>query len=110
MDLRPALGTALDAFALPAVVTPPGGDPVETRAFWLATRTEESEVGTEFRRSEARRILVLPASDVPQVPRGTLIAMAEHADGETRQWSTDSMQRFDSDHHRVWVIPYLPVT
>jgi hypothetical protein len=106
MDLRPTLGTALDAFALPAVVTPPSGAPVETRAFWLPTRTEESEVA-EFRRSEARRILVLPASDVPQVPRGTRVVMAEYEGGDLREWSTDAMLRFDSDHHRVWVVPYV---
>jgi hypothetical protein len=106
MDLRPSLESALSAFALPAVVTPPGGDPVETRAFWLPSTIEQVGVGPEFRRSEARRVLVLPTSEVPQVPRGTIVSMAEYEGGEAREWATDSMERFDSDHHRVWVVPH----
>jgi hypothetical protein len=105
MDLRPPLEAALGAFALPAVVTLPGGDPVDTRAFWLRYRTEESQVSAEFRRSEARRVLVLPRVDVPQVPRGTVIAMAEYEGGPVLEWRSDSMESFQIDHHRIVVVP-----
>lgn len=107
MDLRPTLAAALGAFAhsLPAVVTPPDDSPVETQAFWLGYKTEEQEVA-EFRRSELRRVLVLPRETVPRVPRGTIIAMPEQEGGPVAEWRVDAMDSFQPDHHRVVVVPY----
>ena len=47
-DLRPPLSAALDAFGLDAVVTPPLGDPVETRVIW---RANDSAEGLELLRT-----------------------------------------------------------
>ena len=109
MDLRPPLAAALSAFALPAVVTlPDGGDPISTQCIWLGYQTEESQVSTEFRRAEARRVLVLPRADVPQVPRGTVITAAEYDGGPVLEWRSDSVDSFQVDHYRVYVVPHEP--
>lgn len=104
MDLRPPLESAMGAFSLAAVVTPPDGDPVETEAFWLPPTTVEVPVGAELRRAEERRVLVLPKSDVPQVPRGTIIAIPEYEGAATSEWRVDSMEGVHHDHHRVVVV------
>lgn len=106
MDLRPPLGAALNAFGLSAVVTPPAGLPVSTTAFWLPPTTEEVPVGGEFRRAEPRRVLVLPRVDVPQVPRGTVVTVAEEEGGAASDWRVDSMEGLSHDHHRVVVVPH----
>lgn len=105
MDLRPKLEAAMFAFALPAVVTPPDGDPVETEGFWLRYETKDTEVA-EFRRSEARRVLVLSRADVPQVPRGTVISMPEFEGGPVLEWRSDAMESFHPDHYRIIVLPH----
>ncbi len=105
MDLRPTLDAAMGAFALPATVTLPDGIPVETRAFWLGTTTEDLQVSAEFRRTEARRVLVVPRVDVPQIPRGTVISVAEYGGGPVLDWRSDAMESFQPDHHRIVVVP-----
>jgi hypothetical protein len=106
MDRRPQIDAALAAFGLPAVVTVPAGLPVETEAFWLAPSTEQVPAGTDFRRAEMQRVLVLPLTDVPQVPRGTIVNIAPFQGGAPADWEVDSFERLDSDHYRVVVVPY----
>jgi hypothetical protein len=104
-DLRPSIAAALRAFGLPAVVTPPGGDPVETVAVWLPPRTPEYPTGAEYRRAEPLRVLALPLAGLPQVPRGTVVTVAEYQGGTASDWKTDETDRLDFDHYRAVVVP-----
>ncbi len=104
-DLRPPIASALTAFGVDAVVTLPGEDAVETRAIWLAPRAVEVPVGSNHQRVEARRVLSIPISTVPAVPRGTIISAPE-AEGQVAQdWKVDAHEHVDYDHHRVVVAP-----
>jgi hypothetical protein len=112
MDSPPQLRAALDAFALPAVVTPPDGISVETRVFWLSS-TVEVPPGTELRRAEMRRILVIPRADVPSVPRGTVVSVlggslvdAEESPCDPNLWRVDAVDHVDVDHVRAIVVPH----
>lgn len=105
MDLRPPLSLALDAFGVDALVAPPSGPSVETTAFWLPSETEEVPSGGDLRRAEQKRVVVLPRADVPEVPRGTVITMAEADGGAPVDWKVDSADKHDYDHHRVVVLP-----
>ncbi len=102
-DIRPSITAALEAFGLPAAVTVPGGLPVETVAAWLPNTTAEVPQGGEFRRAEARRVLVLPLADVPQLPEGTLIEVAEYDGGETKTWKYDGTEHVEHDARRAVV-------
>lgn len=105
MDLRPSFEAALDAFSLPAVVTPPHLPSVTTRAFWLPSTTVEVPAGADLRRAERRRVLALPLADVPQIVRNTVVEMAESEDEAAAEWRVDSVDRMDGDHYRVVVVP-----
>lgn len=105
MGLRPSIQSALDAFGVDATVTPYGGDPVETRVFWLPSTTVESPSGEAFSRAEARRVLVIPVADVTEVPRLTLITCPEYPGGADQTWRVDQSEKVDYDHHRAIVIP-----
>jgi len=91
------------AFGLDAVVTIPGGDPVPTVAFWLPPVTVDHPTGADYRRAEAKRVICVPADDVPAVPRGTTIVMPEMDGMAPASWVVDETERIDSDHHRVIV-------
>jgi hypothetical protein len=107
-DLRPSIDAALGAFALDAVVTPPDQEAVETVAFWLPPTTIQPPTGSEFRRAELRRVLVLPLVGLPEVPRGTVVAVAEFDGGDVREWKIDEAERLDFDHYRAVVVPVIP--
>jgi hypothetical protein len=107
VDARPLLDAALAAFGLPAIVTPPDSSPVETTAFWLPPTAAEEPAGkvSSFQRTERHRLLVLDLRDVPEIPRGTVIEVAEYDGGDVLAWEVDSTVEADVDHHRVLVVP-----
>lgn len=106
MDLRPEIDAALEAFGLEATVTVPDAEAVKATVFWLPSTAPDVPDGqAPFRRAEQRRELVLPVDDVPQVPRGTIITVAEYEGGTPRSWRVDAMEKPDYDHHRVIVVP-----
>ena len=105
LDLRPPIASALTAFGVDAVVTVPDEIPVSTTALWLAPDTVEVPVGADQVRREQRRIVALRLSDIPQVPRETIISAPEFAGGVVRDWKVDSTERLDYDHVRVIVVP-----
>ena len=105
-DRRPTIESALDAFSeLGAVVTPPGGTAVETRAFWLSAVTEDYPSGADQRRAEPRRRLVIPLDGVTQLPRGTLVTVPEYRGAVPATWKVDEAERIDHDHYRLVVVP-----
>lgn len=103
-DARPSITSALDALGLDAVVTPPGGDPVETRAMWLGSSTEVPP-GQDSRRVERHRVLALPLEGLPAIPRGTIVTIPEYDGAAATDWSIDSVLREDWDSRRVLVLP-----
>lgn len=106
LDLRPPIASALVAFGVDAIVAPPGETPVSVTALWLAPDTVEVPVGGSGPpRREQRRIVALRLSDVPQVPRGTIISASEYKGGASQDWKVDSTERLDYDHVRVLVVP-----
>jgi len=107
LDLRPSLDAAFRAFGLPATVTPPGDSTVSAVALWLPPVTVENPSATEYRRAEARRVLALKISEVPQVPRGTVIVAPEMIGLADATWSVDETERVDPDHWRVMVVPFV---
>jgi hypothetical protein len=112
-DIRPTIDVAMDAFSLGATVTPPGGPAVEVRAFWLPSRPAEVPNGSEIRRVEPQRVLVLPlvglldglAVTLPAVPRGTIVSIPEFLGADVADWKVDSAERLDFDHFRAIVVP-----
>ncbi len=105
-DCRPPLSAALRAFGLAATVTVPDGAPVSTTVFWMPPSTEQVPSGTDFRRAEPQRVLVVPLSAVPAIPRETVIAVPLVKDGDILEWSVDGFERLESDHYRLVVVPH----
>jgi hypothetical protein len=105
VDLRPNIESALDAFSVDAVVTPPGGAAVGTRAIWLPPQTVDHPVGSEMRRAEMRRVLALPLEGLPQVPRGTVVSAPEQEGAAAANWRIEEAERVDFDHYRAVVVP-----
>lgn len=91
---------------LPAVVTQPNGDPVDTRVIWLPQASPLGPGGLDLQRRDPIRILAVPRSDVPSIQRGTLILVADHLEpGTIRSWKVDGIEHHDVDHLLVVVLP-----
>ena len=109
-DLRVDLQPLLRAFGVPATVTRPAPNdtPIATRAIWVTpgfTRpfADAYPDAVAVRRLEPERVLAVPLDEVPELPRGTVIAAPERRGGPVRTWSVDSVEYADSDHRRVFV-------
>lgn len=104
MDARPGITEAVDAFGVPATVTPPGGDPVETRLIWLVS-TIEHPGGADLRRAEVRHLAAIPLTGLSDgIPRGTAVSAPEHAGGDVESWKVDTFLRLDVDFYRVVLV------
>ena len=99
-----AFGLNLSAHGVPATLTPPNQPAVTTRVIWATPETQLEPPGAQFGRREPIRIAVISRSDVPSVPRGTLILAPESAGGSDQLWRVDGMERVEADHHRVIVV------
>jgi hypothetical protein len=104
-DLRVPLAPLLEAFGLPVTVTRPAPDdaPIETEGAWIE---QDAEVppGTEFRRRETRKVLLLDRSVVPTAPHGTRILAPEIDGGEVLAWLVDTLAAADRDAFEVIVV------
>lgn len=90
-----------------ATVTRPAPDnaPIETTGIWQVAPLEEQQpFGTDFRRVEPRRVMVLSRADVPTIPRGTVIVAPETLDGVDKTWKVDGLDRTEGDHWRAIVV------
>lgn len=103
-DLRPDIGLALEVFGLPATVTLPGADPLPTTAIWLAPIAVDTP-GVLVPTNRPHGVLALPRADVPSVPRGTGIAVAEVEGGPVLAWTVEAVIGMLVDEIRVLVIP-----
>ena len=106
MDLRPPISSAMDAFSVPATVTPPGLSPITTTAIWEARPVPEDQpYGRDYTTREPRRVMALRRDEVSEVPRGTIIAAPEKIGGVSRNWQIDGIDSTEPDHFRVIVVP-----
>ena len=112
MDLGPlralALEVNLQAHGVDITVTRPAPDntPIEgIKGIWLTPITEELPDRMDFQRREPRRVMALRRTDVPAVPRGTLIVAPEKSGDDPRPWRVDSLDRSDADKTHVVVLP-----
>lgn len=104
LDLRPSLDEPMEAFGLPAVVSVPGEDAVETSVLWLPADPTDVPEGAIFGRQEPRKVLALRRDEVPSVPVGTVIEAAEILGGTTKTWTVEGPTVYEPDHVRVMVV------
>jgi len=107
LDLRVPLDPIFDAFGVPATVTRPVPDefPIVTTGVWVSPEMVEAALGTDLSRTERQRMLALPTSAVPTVPRGTRIDAPELLGGAVKPWRVDALGPADAEIHRVIVVP-----
>lgn len=109
MDLRALRAMAItlnwDVLGVDVTVTPPGGDPIETRGIWVTPLTEQVPVGLDFTRAERRRVIALKKADVPSAPRATVILAPESGSDTAVAWRVDGTDRIEAEHVRVTVVP-----
>ena len=103
-DLRPSFDSVRGAFGLTATVTRPSESAVTATIVWVPPVSTEYPQG-EYRRAEPLRVLAIGSDDVANVPRGTIINVALEAGGVASDWKADEVNRVDSDHSRVVVVP-----
>jgi hypothetical protein len=99
------LDPLFDAFAVAAVVTPPGGDAVATSGIWVTSTTEDWPTGAELKRRELRRVFALRRDEADSVPLKTLIEAPDYGSTVVRRWRVDGFERVDPDILRVVVVP-----
>lgn len=104
-DLRPAFSDAAYAFGVPATVTPPDGEPIETAVVWLPPVPTDLPGGFDLQRQEPKRIVAVPIADVPTIPTGTVIDASEVLGGAIASWRVDGFDRYEFDAVRVFVVP-----
>lgn len=93
------------AFGLAADVTTPDAEsPITTTVVWSSVETDDVPGGSAFQRREPLRVAGLKRSEVPTVPRGTLIVAPEVLGGAVKTWRVDGTDRVDVDMVRVIVM------
>lgn len=109
MDLGPLRVLVCDlvqeAFGVSATVTVPMGNPIETTAIWITEPRDDAQpVGTDLMRRSPRRILAIPRTALPALPRGSLIVVADAHGGVAQSWRVDGFERVDPQFFRVIVV------
>lgn len=105
LDLRVPFASIQAAFGVDAVVTVPGGDPVETTAVWITPGVDDVPPGFDVQRAERRYILALARDEFPSVPRATLIEAPERQGDTTKRWRVEEADGIDADLAKYRVIP-----
>ncbi len=72
---------------------------------WLPPITVDHPGDGLQQRAEPWRRLAIPLSSVPQVPRGTVVAVPEYKGAAVANWKVDDADRLDHDHYRMTVLP-----
>lgn len=111
-DFRVPFTVVQDAFGLPATVTRPAPDdtPLAATVVWVTPQTIDSPGGSPFGRREASRSLGIARAQVPTVPRGTRVQVAEEDGGTVQWWQVDELEIVEGDHVRAIVVPLEPGT
>lgn len=98
-----ATGVAFATMGVDATVTPVGGVAVGTKVVWLQASDETMPVGHDLARREPRRLLAVPVSDVPDLPRGSMIVAVPAGGTVARTWKVESIDRAEADQWRAIV-------
>ena len=92
------------AHGVTATVTRPAPDnaPIETTGIWVTAPLDEPQpYGTDLRRRDPRKVMVLARADVPTLNRGTTIVAPEAPGGANKNWTVDEIDRTEADHFRA---------
>ena len=103
-----ATGIAFSVLGVPATVTRPWPDdtPIATTGIWCTPVGQVAlPMDADVRRRDRYRVIALPVSDVPTVPRGTVIEVSERAGEAAQRWRADGIEYAAADHKRVIVVP-----
>lgn len=108
MDARVAVDPIFDAFGVPATVTRPGEDAIETTAVWVpAGGTDRwgarDETNSEILRARPRKVIALRGDEIVAAPVGTIILAPEEAGGTIKTWRVDELDHIEHDLIRVFV-------
>ncbi len=98
------IGPAFDAFSVPATVTPPGADAIETRGFWVSPTTIDAPTSANIVRRDMHLQFVLRRADVPNVPKGTFIDAPPYGSDTVQRWRVDGFDRVEGEFITVLVI------
>lgn len=99
------LGLLFDAFSVPATVTPPAADAIDTRGIWVTSTTDSRPGLSDFSRRDQTRVLALDRAAVPSVPKGTVIIAPEMDGSVPLRWRVDGFDVLEADCIRVTVVP-----
>lgn len=88
------------------VLTPDRNTPTAARGIWLTNTTEDRPGANPFPRKEARRAMALRRSEVPDLPRNTVITAPGAAGEDEREWRVDGVEQLEAEHWRVVVVPH----
>jgi hypothetical protein len=89
------------AHGVNATVTRPAPDnaPIATKGIWrVAPLDERQPYGTDFHNRVPRRVFVLSRSDVPTLPRGTVVVAPEVMGGADKTWKVDGLEPTEGDY------------
>lgn len=106
-DSRPSLTAALAAFGLTgATVTRPNAAAIiGVTVMWVSPSVGVGPVGMDLQAVSSRRVMVLPRSTVPTLPKGTVVVAPEYDGGALRVWVVDEFAQIEYDHWRAVVVP-----
>lgn len=91
------------AHGVPATVTPPNQDPIETNVIWVTPVTEFPPASLEIAKAEPVYVMAISRADVPDVPTGTEITAPRKDGGDDEEWIVDGFERIEADKIHVVV-------
>lgn len=98
------MSAVMRAFGVPATVTRPGLAPITTTVAWVNDQTDGMPGGMDLQRSEHLKLMAISLSDVPTVPKKTVIVAPEIKGGANKNWQVDSTVGRKFDEVRVLVL------
>lgn len=104
MDARPPLSAFFTVFGLPATVTLPDAAPISTTALWLPPTSVAELTGVLVPQGQFLAVCDLKKTEVPTLPRGTLITGACLATGASATWCVDRILYEDAEVLRAVVL------
>ena len=101
MDIRVPMEPIAQAFGVDATVGVEWKSPVAARGIWLPPDMNVLPAGGSQQRVSERKVMALLRSEVPEVPRKTIIDAPEVRGGAVKRWEVDAIDHSEPDHVRV---------
>jgi len=101
LDLRPELTSSFAAFGVPAIVTPFGGEAIETTVIWPAPPSMVLEANADPSVADQRARVALRRDEVPDLPSGSTILAPPLRGGTPRLFIVDRVEDERQDPE-VW--------